>query len=336
MRDTPASAPLNVSFVIAVLNERERLPLVVESIHAQRGFEGRVEIIVADGGSTDGTREYAVESGCILVHNDVRRCEPGIALGMQAASGDVIFTMAADNPLYDENFLCEITAPFADPDVEAAVPAVVATYDDPWTVHYINAFTDPFNHFVYWNAASPLTYRWEYTPLRTVATYAVYDFRGAQPPLLALAQGFAVRRGFARLTGSEEDDIVPVEHLIDRGAHIAIVPGAKITHHTASGYGDFIRKFEGRIRDRFLDRSMPVWHREKGRSFGRRVRKAIWPFYALSFVAPIAVACYGLLRDRRVEWLLHPFLSFGLGLCVWKQYLLTRLTQLKGRRFGRA
>jgi glycosyltransferase involved in cell wall biosynthesis len=325
----------SVSFVLGVLNERDRLPRMLETIRAQRGFSGTVEIIVSDGGSTDGTREIAESFGAVVIDNPLRRCEPGIALGMQAATGDVIVTLAADNPLVGDDFLVQLLEPFDDDSIAAAAPNVVATPEDSWTVRYLNLFTDPLNHFVYWNAASPLTFQRTFPVLKRGDGYVVYEFAPDALPLLALAQGFALRRGFARPEGSEEDDIIPVEALIESGGLVAIVATARIAHHTVAGFRDFLKKFEPRIAARLRSTDLPFWRRHK-QSTARRFRRLLWPIYASSVVAPLVVSLYGAVRDRRAEWMMHAPLTVGLVVVFWKQLILWLFDRTKGSRLESA
>ncbi len=117
-----------------------------------------VEIVVVDGLSEDGTQAYARGAGCVVVDNPRLLAEPGHLLGYRAATGDLLCIIAADNILHTPDFIERIVAPFADPNVYAAVPRVVWTHDDNWSTRYINDFTDPFNHFLYGSAANQTTF----------------------------------------------------------------------------------------------------------------------------------------------------------------------------------
>lgn len=94
------SAEPRVSVVIPCLNEGQTIGWCLDSILASDYSQEQLEIIVADGGSTDGTREivqaYASRSPCIrLVDNPRRSIPTGLNAGIRAASGDVIARMDA-------------------------------------------------------------------------------------------------------------------------------------------------------------------------------------------------------------------------------------------------
>jgi GT2 family glycosyltransferase len=79
-----------VSVVIPVLNGADRLPDALASLRQQDYPRDRFEVIVADGGSTDGTRDFAVAGGARVVDNPKRREAPGRNAGFAAARGEII------------------------------------------------------------------------------------------------------------------------------------------------------------------------------------------------------------------------------------------------------
>lgn len=325
---------MKVSFIIAVLNEIARLPPVIESIREQAYPPDLVEIVVVDGLSQDGTQEYARNAGCVVVDNPRRLAEPGHLLGYAAATGDLLVIMAADNILHTPDFIRRIVEPFEDPRVFAAVPRIVSTPQDNLSTRYINDFTDPFNHFLYGSAAAPITFGRTYRVKRKTASYIVYDFPVANPPLIAIAQGVTVRAAAPRREGWEEDDILPIVDILRAGYDIAYVPGALIEHHTVEGLRNFVGKFGPRIAKRLEDRQQPVWERASAWTPARKLRAYVWPFYSVSVVGPVIAALVGAVRDRRATWLYHPVINFALGVEFWRRALPYAWSLARGRLRG--
>ena len=122
-----------ISLIICTLNEEKYLPMLLESIHKQ---DGTFEIIVVDGGSTDGTervvKEFTVSSSRPV--NFVPMATPGLSnqrnKGVEVAKFDHLLFLDADVVLPD-NFLKESlrqimarNIPFAGTKIYAAEPAL--------------------------------------------------------------------------------------------------------------------------------------------------------------------------------------------------------------------
>src|SRR5580704_18100569 len=286
------SRAVRFSLILPTLNEEARLPALLDSIRRQRYPQESIEVLVADGGSTDSTIQIAQSFGAVVVPNPIRRAEPGAGMLMERATGDVAVLLAADNVFGDEFFLEKLSRPFADPVISAAFPALVSTPQDGATTRYFNAFSDPFNHFIYGGATSPASYHRTYSVRRRTADYVIYDFASGPRPLIALAQGFTIRLPYRKPTGTDEDDVAPVEALLDDGCELAFVGRAALEHHTVGGIGDALRKFGPRFRARMTDSAIPVWGRLRTRSRAHRSRAYLWPFYSVSFVFPALMALY--------------------------------------------
>ena len=86
-----------ISVVIPTVNEADQLPGCLEALRGQAAHE----LIVADGGSTDGTRRIASEAGAVLVECGQRQRAAQMNLGAARASGDIIMFLHADTRLPD-------------------------------------------------------------------------------------------------------------------------------------------------------------------------------------------------------------------------------------------
>jgi rSAM/selenodomain-associated transferase 2 len=84
---------MKVSAIIPVLNERQALPATIDALRACNGIE---EIIVADGGSTDGTLEWLRSQPDVILENAARGKGPQLNAGAARAMCDVLLFLHAD------------------------------------------------------------------------------------------------------------------------------------------------------------------------------------------------------------------------------------------------
>lgn len=114
------SLDLKLSIVTVVLNN-PRVAHALDSVLAQR-FEGELELIVIDGGSTDGTLkvlEGYKDRLAVLVSEPDGGIYEGMNKGFSRATGDIVGTLNSDDTYFDEGALDSVVKAFQSHDVDA-------------------------------------------------------------------------------------------------------------------------------------------------------------------------------------------------------------------------
>lgn len=135
-----------LSIVIPTKNEEKFLPTVLDEIRAQT-FQP-IEIIIADAGSTDRTREIAKSYGAKVIEGGL----PGVGRnrGAVASRGDLIYFFDADVVLRDSQFLERSVREFEERGLEIAtadVGVVEGNIFDRFAHAFYNSYVHACNRF---------------------------------------------------------------------------------------------------------------------------------------------------------------------------------------------
>ncbi|MGB8266018.1 MAG: glycosyltransferase family 2 protein [Candidatus Velthaea sp.] len=112
---TSTAAPLDeplVSVIVCTLNERNHIAALLEGVLEQQGVPGTLEILVADGGSTDGTIEIVAgyaDRNVRLLENEHRFAVHGFNLAARAARGRYLAFLGA-HARYGPRYLADCLA----------------------------------------------------------------------------------------------------------------------------------------------------------------------------------------------------------------------------------
>jgi glycosyltransferase involved in cell wall biosynthesis len=306
-----------VSFVLPVLNGGSLLETCLRSIREQDYPKELVEIVVADGGSTDNTREVCRRFDCVLLDNPRVRAEYGHELAFERATGDVLFIFAADNSLPGKDWISRMVRPFV---ADSAVVGVYtqiepAPWDNSFNRYYCLLHVEPFTWFVFGRTVQPKDYEKVYKVVERHEDYVVFDFPLARYPLIAWAQGFALRKGFNRRGETLGDDILPFIQMVEDKCKMAYVP-AGVYHHHLAGFVQYCRKYRHRVRNSLYQTDIGFENRARYLSRSRRVRRYLWQVYGCSVVAPVLQGLWWAVRDREPCWLWHGPASVALSYVI--------------------
>lgn len=307
----PAMAAVpRISIVIPTLNCARSLEVALRSIRAQRYPADRVEIIVADGGSTDGTRTTAQTWGCTVVDNPLVTGEAGKAAGLAHASHAIVGFVDSDNELSSPNTLEAVVDALADPQLAGAEPIQFTALDTmPALDRYfaLLGMNDPFVLFLgSYDRECLVTGKWtgvDHEVYAETPTYSKVRFRRERLPTVG-ANGFFTRRSVA--AAAVRDGYLFDVDILHSGTSGPFVHVAKlhlgIAHHYAQSLRQFARKQARRAQD-FL------YFSAAGMRTGPAAppRRGVLLFAAATLtVAPLLVqAAIGWIRKPDRAWLYH-------------------------------
>lgn len=128
--EVPLGPLTRFSVIVPAFNEEAVLAGCLKALAVQT-FAGRVEVIVVDNASTDGTAELAERCGARVVHEP----KPGVCFarqrGLDAARGEIVVTTDADT-VCSARWLQEIDEQFRRRPDAVAVAGPCVYVDGPW------------------------------------------------------------------------------------------------------------------------------------------------------------------------------------------------------------
>lgn len=123
----------SVSIVTPTLNSMRVLSTYMDAIIRQGYPHDLIEIVFADGGSTDGTREkikeyqQKLDIKISICDNPLKTAEAGKAVGVRRAVNEIICLLDSDNIIPDDSWLERMMNPFTDDLIVASEP-IAFTY----------------------------------------------------------------------------------------------------------------------------------------------------------------------------------------------------------------
>ncbi len=306
------------------LNSERTIRLALESIRTQDYDQDSIEIILADGGSTDTTIALGKEFGCRVLPNPRIQPECGKHEGILHAKGEYALFLDSDEVFNDSGAIRRRVEFLRDnPSVKIVLTGGYKKPDGANFVNdYINAFSDPFSFFMY-GVSSEYPY---YVPAlhrryggREVKGGVVLEFaEQGMIPLVDISAGNMLDLTYVRSKFKDrlsDVNIVPEMFvLISQATHVAgILYNDYIYHYSADTLHKYVRKLAWRviINTHFVDTvGVGFANREGRQPLWFRVKKYLFVPYALSFVLPLLRSLPVVLQRRSLTMLLHAQLSW--------------------------
>ncbi|MDY6893960.1 MAG: glycosyltransferase, partial [Thermotogota bacterium] len=296
--------------VIPTYNSEKILPLCLESIRGQDYPEGKLEIIVVDGGSEDDTLEIAREYTDKIFSNPLKTGEAGKAVGVKKAEGDIIALIDSDNILPDKDWLKNMVEPFEDEEIAGTEPLFYThRKKDCYITRYcaLIGMNDPLCLFLgNYDRYCLLTGRWTGLDVKQedAGDYLKIELDDKAIPTIG-ANGFLIRRELLKLCSIDDYlfDIDIVYELVSQGKNKFAKVKTGIIHIFSGSISTFARKQRRRIKDYAYYNQLGL----RRYPWSEISKKSLIKFllYDILVIPLIVQALKGYTKKRDLSWFFH-------------------------------
>ena len=310
-----------ISVVIATHNSARTLELCLQKVREQNYPRSKVEIIIADGGSTDQTLGIARKFRAKMVRVDpnFQNAEYNKGVGVRAAGNDIVLLLDYDNILPHRQWFAHMVQPFMEhPDIVGV---------EPLRFHYDPTMTPLDRYCALLGGSDPVVYylgkdshlSWmedSYTLLgeaRDVGDYYLVNYAPGAIPALG-GNGAAIRRKLLLQHAQADPEhfyhIDVLADMIREGYNTFALTKDTIIHLTNNRVIPFLLRrkyFIDRYQfDASLNRRYFIFDPSKD-----TFRLVWYAIISLTVVVPLYDAIRGFLKVRDWVWFLHPFMCLA-------------------------
>ena len=314
-----------ISVIIATLNSGRILEGCLSSIRSQNYDQNKIEIIIADGGSTDNTLEIAGKYQARVIPENTGSPEAAKAIALSYAQNEIILTIDDDNILPSRDWLMKMVS------LLEKEPEAIGCY--PWRYTYrkndriLNRYfslfgaNDPVAYFL--NKADRQSYLdsgWKLSgQAEDKGDYFLVEFN--QDNLATVgANGFLIKKSFLEKAEVDQDRFFHIDvnlDLISRGFNKYVVVKNDIIHISGERFWHFFKKRKRYMKDLYLKdfqkRRYLIYNPKKD-----KLKIIAYSLYSLTLVLPAIKALKGYLKIKDLAWFLHPIVCF---LTFWIYFL---------------
>lgn len=316
-----------VSILTPTLNAAFVLEHELKSIREQDYPKENVEIIVADGGSSDNTIEIARKYGAKIFPNPLKTGEAGKMVALRHATGEYVVLIDSDNILPTKKWLKEMIKPLmSNPTAVGSEPwEYTWRKEDGFITRYcaLIGMNDPMVHFLgNYDRMNLLTGKWTEVPHeeKDMKDYLLITFDKRGVPTVG-ANGSVFKTKFLKenVNGNYLFDVDIVSGSVLKYGSLNFIKVKNGIIHTfcEKDIFKFAKKQRRRISDYLYHKS-----EKKDRTYEWEIKSAglLRFMFSCIFVIPLLVqSIKGYIKKRDFAWFFHPlaceitFLEYGFG-----------------------
>jgi len=330
-----------ISILTPTYNSASTLEMTLKSIRKQTYPQGKIEILIVDGGSKDNTLKIAKKYKCKILHNKKVGILEGEYLGFLKAKGKYLVGLAPDEVLENPKSLELKHKAFKE---NKKVKSVEMTgYKTPVDYasinHYVNEFGDPFTFFMYGDSND---YRYlisalknKYKIVKNKEDYVVFSFSNLDslPQIELWCGGCMLDLDYARKFLPEiksNPSLVPLIFYLmnNEGMEMAVTKQDPTIHYSSGTLRKYFKKIRSRVEFNIFKTSMGMGGytgREAYVSRKDRMKKYLFIPYSFSVVLPFIDSLYLSFTRRNWVYILHTPLCMYTSAMILYFYLIKSL-----------
>lgn len=313
---------LTISVVMPTFNSSRTIEQSLKSVRDQDYPQEKIEIVIADGGSTDNTLKIAKKYGAriIKVPKELQNAEYNKGVACNEAKNEILLLLDHDNILPHTNWLNKMIVPF--------VEYKEITGVEPLRFHYDPEMTALDRYFALLGGNDPVAYylgknshlSWAfnkynlYGKAKDMGEYYLVKYSPKRIPALG-GNGAAVRRTLL-LNNAQADNA----HFYHIDVHVDLI---KKGINTYGIFKDSVIHLTNNKLWPFLTRRKYFMEKYYFEDMGKRrysvydpkldSGKLLWyVILSLTFIKPLYDAFRGYLQVKDNAWFLHPIMCFSM------------------------
>jgi glycosyltransferase involved in cell wall biosynthesis len=309
----------SVSVVIPSFNSIRTIENCLKSIRDQDYDQNIVQILIADGGSTDGTVSVIKKYKGILIKESSGNPETAKATALKKARGELVLLMATDNVLPNTDWLkTMVGCLIKEPKAVAAYPWKYAHRKTDSSLNRYFALMGVNDPVAWWlNKADRQGYRSNHWHLSgdvlDKGQYFLVKFNKDNTPTLG-DNGVLVWRDKLLKAQIDEKHFSHIDvfyDLVNQGLDSFVVVKNEIVHDTGEKFVKFLIKRFKYMRNLYF-KQQTIRRYKWVETWQEKVSIALYILYGLTLIGPLITALRGYRSKPDIAWFWHPVVCLSM------------------------